>query len=186
MAGLAIPAIFRKSRLSAAVVIMYFTNLASGEDVTLTAALCQGRILSEIVDFDAKPPFFHGVTLCQNRGFLRNLFREAFLRWNLMSHFLYRTNLWKYIMAGGFRKLVLRKCPNVSCTENDRFVSKVKKSNGITEKLPWFVKNQLSQVNQIDSENRCVGFHIPPATHSVKYEGVWWGLAKTESWNTVS
>ena len=80
MAGLAIPAIFRKSRLSAAVDIMYFTILASGEAVTLTAALCQGRILSEIVDFDAKPPFFHVVTLCQNRGFLRNLFRGAFLR----------------------------------------------------------------------------------------------------------
>ena len=93
MAGLAILAFFRKSRLSAAVDIMYFTNLASGEDVTLTAALCQGRILSEIVDFDAKPTFFHGVTLGQNQEFLRNLFREAFLRRNLMSHFLYWTSL---------------------------------------------------------------------------------------------
>ena len=59
---------------------MYFANLASGEDVTLTAAVCQGRILSEIVDFDAKPPYFHGVTLGQNRGFLRNLFRGGFFK----------------------------------------------------------------------------------------------------------
>ena len=121
---------------------MYFTIPTSGEGVALTLALCQWKILSEIAVFDAKPPFFHVVTLGQNRGFLRNLFREAFLRWNLMSPLRYRDSLWKHLMARDCRKRVLRKCPNVSCTENGRFVSKLKKSNGTTEKLPWFVKNQ--------------------------------------------
>ena len=92
--------------------------------------------------FWRKTALLRGVTLDQNQGSLRNLFMGAFLRWNLMSHFRYRYRLWKYIMARDCRKRVLRKWPNVRCTENGQFALKLKKSNGTKEKFPWLVKNR--------------------------------------------